>query len=474
MKELIPIKKIEPTIVAISSYYGKTFVNLNTRKSNNSVEYITKQINKQSIEQNGVVLKVGPANVFNSDFKAPYLYNALAEKYKIVQTKDLTLVFDYIERENIVKDKELLEKLESKGNRVIGYTNKNQPVVIDIENNFYIFNNTNLVSIGNIYDILTIDESLAPVDFVTVKVFGKDVPVVTVLGYLVGIRKLLKVLGVQYKVMEGKNFKNLLRDEYKISFKNETYIFSRRDRVSSLIISGLMEYEKELKKYTFDDLDNKDLYFNLLQSKGLGSIYIKEIEILDKLFVDSITKGILEDMDKPQTYRGLLIEATKMLTTYEHPNSQDQMRIRGYERISGFIYKELANSIRQYKNKSYSTRAKIDISPYQIWTKIMTDPSVKLVEDTNPIQALKEREVVTFVGEGGRSKESMSKRTRVYQPSDMGVISEATVDSADVGINAYLSANPNFKNLRGIIKENKEITPTTLLSTSALLAPGAD
>ena len=466
------IKKIDPTTVALSSYYGKTFVNLNTRKSNNSVEWIAKQINKQTIEGVGVIVKVNPANVFNSDFEAPYIYNALAEKYKTIQTKNLTLVFDYTERNKIVNE-ELLNKLETKGSRVIGLTNKKEPVVIDTDNNFYIYNN-NLVPIGNIYDILEIDESLSPVDFVTVKVFGKDVPVVTVLGYLIGIRKLLKVLGTKYKVMEGKNFKNLLKDEFKVSFKDETYIFSRKDKISSLILSGLLEYEKELKKHTFDELDNKDIYFNLLQTKGLGSIYIKEIDILDKLFVDSITKGILEDLGKPQTYRGLLIEATKMLTTYNHPNAQDQMRIRGYERISGFIYKELAASIRQYKNKSYSTRAKIDISPYHIWSKIMTDPSVKLVEDTNPIQALKEREVVTFVGEGGRSKESMSKKTRIYQPSDMGVISEATVDSSDVGINAYMSANPQFKNLRGIVKDNKEISPTSLLSTSALLAPGAD
>lgn len=469
----IPLKKIDPTTVAMSSYYGKTFINLSTRKSNNSIEWISKQINKQSIEGNDVITKVGPANVFNSDFQAPYLYNALAEKYKIIQTKDLTLIFDYTEREKIV-DKELLDKIETKGNRVIGYTNKKEPIVIDINNNFFTYTNNNFISIGNIYNILDIDESLSPVDFTNVKVFGKDIPVVTVLGYLVGIRKLLKVLGVQYKVMEGKNFKNLLKDEYRISFKDETYIFSRRDKVSSLVIAGLLEYEKELKKYTFDDLDNKDVYFNLLQSKGLGSIYIKEIDMFDKLFVDPITRNILKDMNKPETYRGLLLEAVNMLTKYEHPNPQDQMRIRGYERISGFIYKELATSIRSYKNKNYSTRAKVDISPYQIWTKIMTDPTVKLVEDTNPIQALKEREVVTFVGEGGRSKESMSKKTRVYQPSDMGVISEATVDSSDVGINAYMSANPQFKNLRGIVKENKEFSPTSLLSTSALLAPGAD
>ena len=471
---MLPIRKIDPTTVALTSYYGKTFVSLDTKKANNSVEWISRQINKQSIE-GGVITKIDPADVFDSNFQAPYIYNALANRYKLLKTNDLTLIFDHTLREKLFTP-DILEHLEKEGSRIVGHTNSKDPVVVDINNRFYIYSKNNTTDIGNIYDVLSMDENSSPVDFVTINIYSKSVPAVIVLGYLVGIRNVLKVLNTKYRVIDNKKSKDISKDEYKIVFKDQVLVFSRKDKISSLLISGLLEYEKELKKYNFDDFDHKDVYFNLLLSKGLGSVYTKEIDILDKLFVDSITKDILIEMDKPQTYRGLIIEATKMLTKYEHPNAQDlnYMRIRGYERISGFIYRELANSIKQYKNKNYSTRAKIDISPYKIWTSIMTDPTIKIVEDTNPIQNLKESEVVTYVGEGGRGKESMSKKTRAYQPSDMNVISEATVDSSDVGINAYLSANPEFKNMRGMIEENKKINPTSLLSTSALLAPGAD
>lgn len=471
---MLPIRKIDPTTVALTSYYGKTFVNLDTKKANNSVEWISRQINKQSIE-GGVINKIDPANVFDSDFQAPYIYNALASKYKLLQTNDLTLIFDHNTREKLFTP-EILQHLEKEGSRIVGYTSKKDPIVVDIDNRFHIHSKNNIEDIGNVYDVLSMDEASSPVDFVTINIYSKSVPAVVVLGYLVGIRSILKVLNTKYRVLDNKKSKDILKDEYKIVFKDMVLVLSRKDKISSLLISGLLEYEKELKKYNFNDFDHKDVYFNLLLSKGLGSVYTKEIDILDKLFIDSITKDILIEMHKPLTYRGLIIEATKMLTTYEHPNAQDlnYMRIRGYERISGFIYKELANSIKQYKNKNYSTRAKIDISPYKIWTSIMTDPTIKIVEDTNPIQNLKESEVVTYVGEGGRGKESMSKKTRAYQSSDMNVISEATVDSSDVGINAYLSANPEFKNMRGMIQENKNISPTSLLSTSALLAPGSD
>lgn len=466
-----PLRKIDPTTVALTSYYGKTFVNLDDKKANNSVEWIAKQVNKASMDVENYIIKVDPANVFDNKFVAPYIYNALANKYKLIQTKEYTLLFDHIERSKLFSG-DLLRQAEVNGSRIIGYNNNRVPLVIDIHNEISLYKSSESITpIGNIYDVLGLPEQKAPTDFTTVRIFSKTVPVVIVLGYLIGISKLLKSLEVNYRVVENKSLMQLQKHEYAITFKDEIYIFSRKDRVSSLIISGLLEFEKELKNYTFDQLDHKDVYFVLLKSKGLGSIYVREIDLLDKLFIDTITKDILIEMNQPVTFRGLLIRATEMLTQYHHPSSQDldSMRIRGYERISGVIYKELAAAIRQHQNKNISNKSKIDISPFQIWSKIMKDPAIKLVEDTNPIQNLKESEIVTYVGEGGRGKDSMNKQSRAFQPSDMGVISEATVDSSDVGINAYLSANPAFSSLRGTTIKNKDLTSASLLSTSALL-----
>jgi CRISPR/Cas system-associated exonuclease Cas4 (RecB family) len=165
-----------------------------------------------------------------------------------------------------------------------------------------------------------------------------------------------------------------------------------------------------------------------------------------------------------------------MLDTYHHPDGQDMryQRIRGYERFPGTIYKAMVTSIRQFKNKNISGKSRVEMSPYEVWSTIVKDPAVKMVEDINPIQNLKGSEIVTYVGEGGRAKEAMNKASRAYHVADMGIISEATVDSSDVGITAYMSANPNFKDQRGIGAHNGDIQPSRLLSTSALLAPCAD
>jgi hypothetical protein len=62
---------------------------------------------------------------------------------------------------------------------------------------------------------------------------------------------------------------------------------------------------------------------------------------------------------------------------------------------------------------------------------------------------VKEKENVTTSGTGGRSKLSQVRRHRAFHESDVGIRSEGNVDSGDVGINYYLTANPNYTSYVG-------------------------
>ena len=471
----IPIRKINPSTISLSSYYGKTFIDRSTKKANNSVEWLVKQINLLGYQDGNYIKKIAPANVFDNHFKAPYIYNALANHYKVIKTEDLTLVFDHTDRVKAFKnDPAQLEAFEKKyKGTVVGFTNKNQILVVRDNDEFFIVGNNLETPAGNIFNILKLNEQKAPVDFAELRIFSKTIPIGVVLGYYLGFSAVLKLLNIPYRIVENRRNKDLKQDEYAISFQDESYIFSRKYKTASLVLGGFLDFDKETRHYPVSAFDKKDVYFNLLSSKNLTSIYIRELNLTQQLFVDPITKSILEDMGEPVTFNGLLIRVCEMLNDYHHPDSQDmsQMRIRGYERVSGFIYKELATAIRAYRNKNIAGKSKIDISPYQVWSSFMKDPSIKLMEDINPIQNLKESEVFTHVGEGGRSKDGMNKASRAFHPNDMGIVSEASVDSSDVGVNAYLSANPSIRNLRGLPSKEKTLEPSSLISTSGLLAP---
>jgi hypothetical protein len=468
----LPIRKIDPITVALSSYYGKTFVAVSDKKSNSSYDWLLRNISKISISDTPIITDLGPANVYNNLLKAPYLYSFLSQNYKTFKIEGNTFIFDERERNLIIEDH---AKIEKNGSIVCGFTAKLEPILMSETEEFLIYKAGGYNNIGRIEDMLKLDKTKAPIDFTELRVFAKTIPVGVVLGYYIGFEKLLKLTKAKYRIIEGRKQKDLQQDEYALTFADVSYIFTRNQKVTSLIMSGFLEYEKTLKQYPVELYNDKDVYFNLFDSKSLSSLYIKELDIYRQLFIDGITKTILEQMNMPVTFEGLLVKSTEMLINYHHPDTQDMehMRVRGYERLAGIVYSELSTAIRQFRTKNISGRAKIDMSPFAVWSTIMKDPAIKLVEDINPIQNMKESEIVTYVGEGGRGKESMNKATRAYHRSNVGVVSEASVDSGDVGINFYLSANPNFKDMRGVIKTDKIMTPSSMVTTATMLAPGS-
>lgn len=469
----LPIRKINPTEVALSSAYGKNFITRNQKKAKNSLEWIDRKVTLLALEGTGEIVKTAPANVYLNTFKAPYIYNAMASKYSFIQTKELFLSFDYREREKYAKP-EQISILERDGSRLVGYTKSKNFITVDEQGQFWKHEGSKKLSIGDIYTCLGLDQTQAPVDFVDMKIFRAQLPVVIYLSYHIGFDNLLKLLRAPYRYVEPRKQKDLQPYEYAVTFKDGSLIFDRRNQRNALILGGLLEFEKELKKIERDDMNSRDIYLNLLESKSMSSSHLREMDNLNDLFLDPITMDVLKDMGMPQTFNGLLIKATEMLLAYEAPDETDvsQMRMRGYERIAQFMYSEMANSVRQFRSSNFGGRSKVNMSPWAVWTKIMEDQTVKIVEDINPLQNVKESDSMTFAGTGGRSKDSMPKATREYHPSSAGFVSEATVDSSDVGINIYLSNNPSLKDMRGIVAPTKELNAGNMFSLPTLCAPG--
>ena len=63
---------------------------------------------------------------------------------------------------------------------------------------------------------------------------------------------------------------------------------------------------------------------------------------------------------------------------------------------------------------------------------------------------------------------------RRYTEDSVGIISEATVDSAKTGFAASMSMDPTIKNMRGMTVSElpEDLAPTQMLSISSLIMPG--
>lgn len=474
----LPIRKVSPGRVALTSYYGKVFIDRCEKKASNYAAWIGNQVMAIALTpDNGLLSNIAGGVGFDKSVEAPLIYSSLGMRYVSMQYKNYLI---YFSRYQVMKlfDKELLKKTEVNGTIVVGHDGAGNYLLIDKDSTWYTLVNGEVSPLGTIENMLGIDMRKAPVPYATIKVFGQDIPIGFCYAYLLGLDALMKILKVTPKrVNVGTRF-TLEEHEFSVVFADETLIFDRENVYASLIFSGLNEYHKYIRMYRSHDFNKKAVYANIMDSVGLGVRYLRELVLMDDMFVDPITKRILEQMKEPTSFRGLLGRGVQLLCTDSHPDEIDTayMRFRGYERFSGAVYSEMVKSMRVQRSKMVKASRVLEMNPYAVYRTIMTDAAVMPVKEINPIEFMKDTASVTFSGTGGRSGRTMVKHTRRYHENSMGVMSEATVDSGDVGVNVFLSMNPQLNTVMGTTdRYSKDTTgASSMLSISALNAPAAD
>lgn len=496
---MLPIRKVSPSKVSLTSYYGKISVSRSEKKVDDYGSWLRNNIMAKGLDEADTDIEhLKPMNVFDPSFKAPRLYSIIAQGFRGFSAHGYEFNFDHTSREALFGEEAMKAEAEMKAIAIAVNADGSTLFMDNATGGIWRLEwgtirsskektpirrtvlSTNEMSgkLETIEELLGIPIEKAPVDMAYVKLMGRQIPVGFVLAYELGLTNLCRLLKVQPRVVPVGTRLGLQADEWPIVFENESWVFKREDRLASLILSGFNEFHRALRDYGAFQFDRKDVYFNLLEGAGSATRYIREIDLAYQTFVDPITRELLEEMKEPTEFRGLLLRSCEMLLSDEHPDELDPafMRTKGYERLAGTVYTELISAIRAHNNRPGKSKYPIEMSPFQVWAAIQTDPAKGQVSDINPIQDLKQQEAVTFSGRGGRSSRTMVKHTRAYHKNSMGVDSEATLDSGDVGVNVYTSADPQFTSLRGIARPYVvgKTGATALLSTSALLAPGSD
>lgn len=472
----MPIRKISPSKVALTSYYGKVFVERSERRVNDYPKWLRNHVMAAGLDMsNDVISNVVPGRAFDPSQSVPRLFSTLAMGFRSFDLKlnGTTFHCDFSKITRVRTNTGPLAGAVEIGRGEAGL------LWIDKNNNIYLQDKEKTLSpMPSFEEALGINPSKAPVEFAELKVFGKLIPVGVVLGYLLGLENVIKLANPtsMREVPPGKRL-NLEADEWAMAFDDKTLVFSRKDRLVTMLLAGWRDFEQTTTRFPIEEFNNKDVYFNLFDEKKLGIRYIRELDLLEQLFVDPITRDLLIEMKEPTVFTKLLIRSTELITSDEHPDEQDTsfMRIKGYERFVGAAYTEMVRSIRIHNGRPGKQRYGVELNPYALWMAIQQDPAKDQVSEINPIQNLKESEAVTYSGTGGRGSRSMVKSTRLYHKNDMGVISESTVDSSDVAINIFTSGNPKFNSLRGTTDrfDLNADGPASLLSTSALVSPGS-
>ena len=450
-----PICKISPTRVSISSSGNKTIVERNESFSNSQIKQIRRYLEKTKTNIHGVL-----SSSSYPEIVLPLDYVVVAQVYSCIKGTGINLVFDYLQRLEGVKDPEVIIKTEDKNSWVYMGTFKGKPCYIDVDNIIHWEAETFrlLELLGQVIN----DVDIVPYnEWVNVILLNKKFPVIFLLSYRYGFENILDYLRVDYEKIPKGNRVNATVNDVAIRLADVSYVLRDVSTIQRLIFSGMNMFN--LTDIESVNLDERDAYYTIMESRGYSSDYLNHINYLFDMFLDPITIDVLHQMGEPTNMRDLLIRATSLLQTGDHKEaaSSANFRYRSYEQFNSILYKVLSKELASFNAKPPGSKRKFSLSEYDVFTKIATDPMFNNVDIVNPMTKIKGQCNYTHIGDGGRSADSMMIEDRRY-PKD------------GVGINGALSYDANIVNTRGLTQSKpiKDLTPSEILSPSALLYPG--
>ena len=474
-----PICKVRPTRVTLNSNYNKLLVERNTNVAHSFINWFLKALDKAK----AVGWQYTPSHVKCTYPRValPFELTEIGGRYDKITFKDGMMYFGILKRGEFVPQayRTQVQELEKelgcwygyRGTEMFFIQNTGAVTVRDMKTNEETFYGAFI----DFFQWLSGCEMSPMTEFAELTVLSWKVPVIHPLCYKYGLSDMLKYTGVNYDVYDVNERYDRLTSDIVIKFSDKKLVIHRNPRNMALLFGGFCIYD--LSNVSMEDMDEKDIYYELLTQKKISTNLIKGINALFDLFIDPITRDVLREMNEPTDLRDLLIRAVTLLTTSEHKEeaSASNFRFRGVEQMTGIVYNEMARAFATYKNKGRGATNKFSMKEYQIKQRIAKEQLTENVSIINPIDDIKTYSKFSNAGSGGRSNDTFMITDRQFTRDQIGVVSEATVDNGKTGMNATLPANPIIVNERGMVQEVdlKDLQPENVLSLTACLMPCA-
>jgi hypothetical protein len=506
-----PIAKISPTRVSLSSNYNKTIVEKLSASSHDFAVYFNNVVNYiNSANPKALEVEYG-IRKFDGEVDCAYEYMQIAKRYSAIkinhQSQKATsfLYFGDPADRKAVMFEPMRNLTPAQWKEIEAYEKEHKVIFIGMKSGtaaycpayYYIDRGSRLIMTGvweketftvpiSILDLIQgatgVSYGKQLTEWVDIKILDGKFPVGFLLCYRFGLLTMLRRMNAKYKIVNTRALKNenLKATDVVLRFAdNKALVIPRYPLKVSLIFQGLAMFD--LKLGAIEEYEHKDIYYRLLMDKKQGNgrtNYLIGIDDTFDMFIDTMTYDRLVQMKEPTTFEGLLIRATEMLVVPYHKEAAAMANhcLRTYERMNAILYNEMTAQFRAFRKQKGSTMP-YSINPNAVLQRIIQDQTVMQVEDINPIHDIKINTKLTYLGSGGRTAESFTVADRRYPSDGMGVLSEATVDNANVAITAQASMDPVIGNVYGMISSKAgkpdELDPTQILSVSSLLMPCA-
>lgn len=486
-----PIVKIGPDQVQICTMYKKCTV----FRHGKAVDSKTAAVKKELIKNDKYHVKYGNAKVKNTKYKTTLDFDYMSKSITKFNIGTHKFILDINELIDVLRENDVDVTPFEEGKSVpVGYTVKNgvyEPILLGESFTDTIYDMIPENDRANIKYSKTGQSQLA---YARMKILDKFIPVVYFLLLCRGFDELMDKTGIQYEIFNtekeiiAKYGKNYGFTYGTIQLKDCIVIWNKYPFENQLLMNGT--YGLPLEEYTFDELNNRDTYIDMVSMYYTSSNQVMNLDQYKDFLIDPKTEEILRDFNLPTDLIGVFFYACKLLVNnqYSSPNDLINMRVRGNEIVSQIAYQCVVNAYGNYRKTAYKKNpSKITVNPNCVMSALATATLIEDESILNPVMTLdkthtvniKASTSVTGVSLSGINKtDGYTMAKRAYDESMVGIFASTTDHAANNGIIRLLTLEPNITSTNGYIDitpkdEINELNMAQLMTPAELLTPGS-
>ena len=468
---LYPVVKTAPDTVQIVTNYNKLFIRRVGTKTIGSVERIMKLIQNNDTLLN--MFTTGNNSSVNKQYITTIEYDEFGKVLNSFKTKNTTILFSQLEASKYAED----NQIEVPENSMFIGVSENNPIFINLESGLsQTEESISDIIVSNLPSDIQVafnaTKATSKLMYSSVTIMSQTIPFIVLLLFWEGISSVFKKLNLKYRFSKVYP-KDLKVNEAVIRFR-DTYFVYETNLSTSLLLNGLKVLNTEA--YDMNDYNTEDPFVSYFVKVYGKTGIMNAIANYYEFTLDPITLEILKDINLPTDLIELCIYANALLSdeSYTRENSQLLSRVRSIEIIPAILYNELSRAYLDYKNSA--GKKKISIAKDCVIKQILALQTVEDYSTLNPVVELEKDRAITSKGFRGINVDrAYSEEKRSYDPSMIGTIAMSTSPDGNVGINRFLTMEPNITSARGYVKnmenDKKDLKDTNLFSPAEMLYP---
>lgn len=413
-------------------------------------------------------------------------YNGISRFMSEIKTNKIYLTFDYEKSKQLYENDNVDDIILGEiNNEKIILNKESETITTDGEYNGLALSEF-LIKVSEEYipelykyieNIKTVPKTIV---YTSVKILGKNTPLVLILVYLMGLDQLMDTMNIDYRI-ETKEKKPRI-DKFRegiIEFK-DSYLIYKYDSMANISIMGYLQ-RMELSGYNLADLEDKDTMASILEDEMGSHNFPIYIDNYNNTMIDAITKNILVHFSLPTKFTDLLIYANYLLSTAVNEKDIDirNSRVRYQELITATMANVMAEEYENYSvsKKRGSTKAKFSMDKNAVIKKLYELPNLEEYSTVNPARELDKYSSASMKGLSGLNLDrAYTADKRLYDPSFYGKFSMTSAYSGSIGVVKHFGVDPKIISARGFFEnvdldDVEDLDSKTLLSISEVLTP---